>query len=352
MAVPISGLQKWRGIALALCIGSVGGLVFFKLSLPLPWMLGSMIFTVVAAMLGAPIRPPDMMRSTVVVVIGVMLGSGFSPDLVSNIGHWAMSLGFLLAYLVAAMVLVVPFYRMVGKFDFVTAFFAGMPGGLNEMVTLGREMGGDERKIILAHAARVVITISLIAVWFRLILGYCVGVNFSLSGVTTALELRDVAVLLACGVLGSGAAIWLRVPAPTLIGPMLLSAGVHATGITAGSPPRELVIAAQVFLGTIMGCRFLGSEPRAIFQALKLSLGATVLTLAVTLVFALSFHTLFDQTISQVVLAYAPGGLTEMSLVALAMQAEVAYVALHHIVRILMVIAIAPLLMHWLNKRR
>ena len=70
MAVPISGLQKWRGIALALCIGSVGGLVFFKLSLALPWMLGSMIFAVVAAMLGAPIRPPDMMRSTVVVVIG------------------------------------------------------------------------------------------------------------------------------------------------------------------------------------------------------------------------------------------------------------------------------------------
>ena len=63
MAVPISGLQKWRGIALALCIGSVGGLVFFKLSLPLPWMLGSMIFTVVAAMLGARLRRPDMMRS-------------------------------------------------------------------------------------------------------------------------------------------------------------------------------------------------------------------------------------------------------------------------------------------------
>jgi uncharacterized membrane protein AbrB (regulator of aidB expression) len=45
----------------------------------------------------------------------------------------------------------------------------------------------------------------------------------------------------------------------------------------------------------------------------------------------------------QVLLAYAPGGLSEMSLVALATGAEVAFVALHHVVRIVMVILAAPL---------
>jgi len=44
------------------------------------------------------------------------------------------------------------------------------------------------------------------------------------------------------------------------------------------------------------------------------------------------------------VLAYSPGGLAEMSLVALAMNADIAYVASHHLVRISVVMALAPIL--------
>jgi len=40
-------------------------------------------------------------------------------------------------------------------------------------------------------------------------------------------------------------------------------------------------------------------------------------------------------------LAYSPGGLAEMSLVALALQIEVAFVAAHHIIRILFVMVSA-----------
>ena len=53
---------------------------------------------------------------------------------------------------------------------------------------------------------------------------------------------------------------------------------------------------------------------------------------------------MFGQTIEQLVLAYSPGGLAEMSLVALAMNADIAYVASHHLVRISFVMMLAPLL--------
>lgn len=49
--------------------------------------------------------------------------------------------------------------------------------------------------------------------------------------------------------------------------------------------------------------------------------------------------------IDQGMLALAPGGLTEMGLIALAIHADVAFVALHHVVRILVVIVLAPLLL-------
>ena len=43
-------------------------------------------------------------------------------------------------------------------------------------------------------------------------------------------------------------------------------------------------------------------------------------------------------------LAYAPGGLAEMSLVALALGADAAFVSIHHIARIVLIIAFAPMI--------
>jgi uncharacterized membrane protein AbrB (regulator of aidB expression) len=42
-----------------------------------------------------------------------------------------------------------------------------------------------------------------------------------------------------------------------------------------------------------------------------------------------------------VFLAFAPGGVSEMTLVALSLQVSVVYVVLHHILRILLAIALA-----------
>ncbi|MDT8855898.1 AbrB family transcriptional regulator [Paracoccaceae bacterium Fryx2] len=334
-----------------MAIGAFGGGVFQILGLPLPWMLGALTASMIAAMLNAPILPPSRLRPTVVVVIGVLLGAGFSPALLSQAAGWALSLAMLVVYLVVTAALVVPYYRRVGGFDPTTAFFSAMPGGVNEMAMIGQEMGGDERRIILAHAARIVITIALIALWFRLIQGYSVGSATSMGVGFADIDARDLAVLAVCGVLGAALGIGLRLPAPTLVGPMFVSAAAHVAGLSQAAPPRELVVMAQILLGTVMGCRFLGIGPRVVGRALLLSLGATLLSLGVTLAFALLFHRLFGQSIEQVMLAYAPGGVTEMSLVALAMQAEVAYVATHHVVRIVLLVGFAPLVLRRIGRR-
>ena len=162
-------------IALTLLLGLMGGVLFFWLTLPLPWMLGALTVTLIAAVANAPIQAPERLRNPVVAIIGVLLGSGFTPELVEQVGAWGWSLGALAAYLVVAAALVVPYYRRFGGFDSVTAYFAGMPGGLTEMVTLGRAAGADDRKIVLAHAARIVVVVALIAFWFRVIEGQSVG---------------------------------------------------------------------------------------------------------------------------------------------------------------------------------
>lgn len=339
-------------VVLALVIGAVGGALFNWLNLPLPWMLGPMVFNTLAVVLGAPVAGPVASRPYVSVVIGVMLGSGFDRGMIDQAGAWLLSFSFLVVYLAIAAVLTVPYYRRIGGLDPKTAYFCGMPGGLNEMIVISAHMGADERSVALAHASRVVIVVFALAIWFRVIAGYDLGDRTVFGVPFAAIAPLDLAILAACGVAGFLLGPLLRLPAPSLVGPMLVSAAVHLAGGTSFPPPSELVLIAQLVLGTIIGCRFVGSTPREIGRAILLSIGATLIMLALTVVFAVLFHALFDQTVEQVLLAYAPGGLAEMSLVALAMDAEVAYVASHHIVRITLVILLAPLVFAALGRWR
>jgi membrane AbrB-like protein len=125
---------------------------------------------------------------------------------------------------------------------------------------------------------------------------------------------------------------------------------VHLSGLTESLPPSGLVIAAQVALGTILGCRFEGIPLASLARAGALSLGATLLTLILAIGAGLVMQATVGVGLDQALLALAPGGLTEMGLMALAIHADVAFVALHHVARILMVIMGAPLVLRWFGR--
>jgi len=247
---------------------------------------------------------------------------------------------------------VVPFYMIVGGFDRTTAYFSGMPGGLQEMLTIGHAMGGNDRMIALTHASRILLVVFAVAFWFRMVEGLEMGDRSRFGVSILDVAPLDLLILAACGAVGWPLAQLLRFPAPMLVGPMLVSAAVHLLGLTVSKPPIELVNFAQLILGTIIGCRFLGTEMREFRRVILLSLGATGVMMAVTALFTWIVSHLSHIDSILVLLAYSPGGLAEMSLVALALQADVAYVAMHHTVRIALVVIGAPLVFRIMRRIR
>lgn len=329
-------------IAAGLALGTLGGALFYALSLPLPWMLGALFATMAFSIAGAPVQAPVRLRPVIVAIIGVLLGSRFTPAIIDQAGEALITLSILLAYLLSVAVVVVPWYRFVGRQDWTTAYFAGMPGGLTEMIEMGEARGAQVPAIVLAHSLRIVVTIALMAFLFRVVLNHDVGSSIPSSG--KPIGLIDAVLLTGSAILGATLGVRLRLPAPTFLGPLILSAAAHLTGLTESAPPGLLVVAAQVVLGTILGCRFQGIPPTMLWKAGLLSLGATGLTLGLAAVAGLAMRHWAGVELEQAMLALAPGGLTEMGLMALAIHADVAFVALHHVVRILLVIVLAPVL--------
>lgn len=337
--------------AAGLSLGTLGGAAFYLLSLPLPWMLGALFFTMVAAIFRAQVAAPMRLRPIIVAIIGVLLGSRFTPEVIDQTGQVAVTLTILLVYLLAVAAVVVPFYRYVGRQDWTTAYFAGMPGGLTEMIEFGEARGANVPVIVLAHSLRIVLTIALMAFLFRVVLGHDVGAAAAvLNG--SPLGLLDAAILVACAGVGSLLGTRMRLPAPTFLGPMVLSAAAHMSGLTASAPPSVLVILAQIVLGTVLGCRFLGIAPVLLWTSGLLSLGSTILTLVLAAAAGWAMGVWAGIGPDQALLALAPGGLTEMGLIALAIHADVAFVALHHVMRILIVLVLAPLMARFLPDSR
>jgi hypothetical protein len=333
----------YRRFVAALLLGAAGGWLFAWARLPLPWMLGPMTVCTIAALFRAPIAAPAVVRPPMTMVIGVLLGAGFSPAIIAQLPSWIPTILGLIAFIVVCGVACVTYFRVVAGYDPVTAYFSGMPGGLVEMVILGEERGGNARIIALIHSARIlliVMTLPFIVQWLE---GVRLGARpaFGVSILDT--PWRSDLWLVATGIVGAVVGDYLRLPAKYLLGPMLVSAAVHLAGLSDFKPPQEVVIAAQLVLGTTIGCRFLGTPPREILRVLLVSLGSTAILIAITLAFGFAVARLSAFGHIPLILAYSPGGLAEMSLVALALHIEVAFVAAHHVIRVFLVMVGAGL---------
>lgn len=339
-----SAATRLRPVLGALALGGGGGALFAAAGLPLAWMMGAMTLTTAGALVGLPLHMPAWLRAAMVAVLGVLLGSAFTPEMLSLMGRWSVSCSSVLAYVALTAGLTFLYLRRVARFDAVTAYFAAVPGGLNEMIAIGRASGGDERAISLAHASRILLVVLTIPFYFRLLEDY-EPAGSSSAGISLAeTPALDLLVLGLCAVGGLLAARALRLPAANLTGPLALSAAVHLAGITASQPAVEVVAFAQIVIGAGIGCRFAGTALGEVIRTLATAVGSVVIMLTVTTAFSFALGAVTLASPAALVLAFAPGGLAEMSLIALALDLDPAFVATHHVVRIGLVVMLVPLI--------
>ena len=335
-------MHKTARQALALAIGGLAGYLANRIGMPLPWMLGPMIATTLASLVGLPVSGPLRLRPIVIPIIGVMLGAAINRSIFAHIFDWGVTLAVMVPFLAAAAGVSIFIYRKVAGYDPVTAYFSAMPGGVNDMLILGTAAGGSERRIALAHASRILVVITCVGLFN----GFVLGVRPEGSGgrpwiAIDVLTLEDWLWLGGCALVGVPFGKLLRAPAPNMLG--LLSAALHLGEVVETAPPTLVIVMSQIVLGTVIGCRFLGATFREVGRDLGLGALSSFAMLLVAVAFAFVAAELTGAHPSQIFLAYSPGGLTEMSLLALAMGQDVAFVSVMHLLRILLVILGAPM---------
>jgi uncharacterized protein len=328
-------------IALSLGVGAVGGAVLSILHIPLAWMLGPMIFNIAASVRGVPVLVPHGVRVGVLCVIGVFLGGSFSPDLLARAGGWLLSLSLMIIFVpLITWVASTYFYHAAG-FDRPTSVFSGAPGTLTAMVIVGGESGADERLIALTQGLRVVIVVIFMPMVVTAVLASAMHEG-SVLPAGGPFNVPDAAWLSGAAVFGYVVARVFKLPAAAMTGSMLASTALYLSGIVDYRPPDALLWLSLWILGSAIGSRFSTVTAETFFRISKHAVVATALVIVVSALFALGASWLTDTPYLTALLSFTPGGVAEMCLIAIAFDVDPAFVAVHHLVRIAILITAVP----------
>lgn len=344
-------LGKSKHFLPTLSVGAVGGGLAFWCTLPLPWLLGALLATTACSLLGIRLHPPKALRKVVLVVIGVLLGSAFSPDIAGDITVWSASLAIMLVVTFIMMAFSVWFCRKIAGYSEATALYSGVPGGLSAVTLMAADSKADLRIVGLTHAVRILILLLAIPPVLNWVGHVSVQARpMDLASWLFFPALDDIVLLSGAGVVGMMLARVLRFPNPLLFGPALLSGALHVSGATEATIPPVIVAMAQIIIGTSVGVRFSGTRLASIGRNMLLAAIQAAVLLVIAILAAWGVHAVTGFSQAAALLAYMPGGAPELSLVALSLGIDPAFVTSHHLLRITVLILLLPMMLKLINR--
>jgi uncharacterized protein len=318
------------------------GYVASWLGVPLPWMIGPLVLAGAASGLGANVKVPVATRPVGQVVVAAAVGLSFTPVAVVAVVEQivpmvAVALLTILAGFITAGVLM-----RLTKIDVVSASLASVPGGPVEMAALASRYGVAPGPVAFAQTMRIALLVLIIPPVLVAIAGGAPDVATVLMG--GELDLPGAGLLLAIAAAGGFAFRLVRISSPFFLGALGFSAAAAALSLPVSMPPYVILASAQVLLGVWLGCMFdrdMLMRSRSFIPAALVST-LVLLVLCVAMAFGVSALTGIDWQI--MVLATAPGSVTEMALTAKLLQQGVAMVTAFHLVRIFIILPAAPLI--------
>jgi membrane AbrB-like protein len=327
-------------LALTLAIGTAGGSLFAALGLPAPWLSGAGTAAAIAALLGVGLVIPAWLRQSTLVFLGIVAGSAVTPETLLQMTHWPISLLGLAVCVALIMVSIATYLERVHGFDPATARLSAVPGALPFVLALAVESNGDQRRIAIVQILRLVVLLVVAPILLSL-----AGPPPPSSKAVVKLaeaSLLGIAELAFAGAIGGWIFARLKAPAPYLFGSMVAAALATGSGSLDPTLPAWLMLPGFVITGTMVGSGFAGTDLKLLRKTTVAGLGSVAIGASVGMICAIPVAMVLDMPPAQVWLAYAPGGIETMSILALALGHDAAYVGAHHAARFMALGIVVP----------
>lgn len=326
-------------------IAAIGVAIFKALALPLPWLLGPIAACLIAALAGVPMRGVKPLNEAMRTILGVAVGATFTPALlITMTGYWPTLLLIPLMTLAIGL-LGVPYFQRLWGYDFATSYYATMPGGLQDMLVFGEEAGGNVRTLSLIHATRVLFIVVALPVLLHGI--WDADLSNPPGAPAVSVPLPQMGIMVICALAGWQIARRIGMFGASILGPMIVAAMAALSGVLEYRPPAEAIWLAQFFIGMTVGVKYAGITMPEIRRDLTAGIGFCGILIVLTVIFTEGIYYAGLAPPMETLLAFAPGGQAELTVLALIVGADMAFVMAHHVLRLIIVILGAPLFARW-----
>ena len=317
--------------------------------MPVPWLTGSLAACALASRSGLPLGAlPPVWERLARVAIGVSLGPSIAASVTGAHGRIGPVVVAALGLTLVTVILGTRWFERRLELPRPAAYLTAMPGGLSMLLAMAGDVA-QRPVVLLAHTVRVVIVVAFMSLLARLL-----GIPPVAAPLLSTLELANGTswwLLLALIAAFFGFAERVKVPGGhvivTMIGTALL-AGFTDLSI---APPEIVKTLAMLVFGVTLGLEVAGG-PRERYAATFVAAAAfTAVVVAAAALLAEGLAVSIGTPFLVVFLALAPGGIAEVSLVALALGLDAGLVALVHACRFLFIVLAGPAGLYFFRRR-
>jgi membrane AbrB-like protein len=318
--------------------------------LPGAWLLGPMIVAVILKINGGTVNVPGWIYAVAMAVVGCLVASSVGSQSISRfLTQWPWFVGVVLVTVVSTGALGILFshYKLLPG---ASAIWGLSPGAASVMVIMSEAYGEDFRLVAFMQYLRVALVAVVAAVVAQAVFGASDHPTHAINWfppVHREWLWESLAIAGIGGVVGK----LLRIPAGIMIVPMFAGMLFQATGYVTIELPPWLVIPCYAVLGWYVGLSFTKALCVHALRVLPAILGSIAIMMAFCGVLAWVVVIYLNVDPLTAFLATAPGGVDAVIVIAASSKADLAFVMTFQIVRMVLVVAVAPPLARWLARR-
>jgi len=335
---------------LLLIISFPSALVAEYLKIPLAWMLGPMLTISIATLSGLKLKMPKLALSVILIILGLYIGNYIDEKLLRQTHKWIGTSAIMFIYIMICIIFVSKYLEKFANYEKKTSYFSAAPGGLGPLVMLAEHEKSDISQVATSHLIRLIVIITT----FPFLVSYFASETVLKDEQFNFLDQNhyELIYLVITSIILIFIFDKIKVPAPLLSGPLVASGVLQISNIAYYQLPTQSIDFGLLILGASVGCRFAGKTLKEVYLNTKHSIVATLLLVLFSVIAAYAATFIIDNNFFSLLLAYCPGGIYEVAVIAIAFDLDPEFVSFHHIIRLLMILFTVPIMVKILNKKK
>ena len=319
-------------------VSAASAVAFEAINFPLGAMIGP-IFAVgiLAYIMGESPEPGVDATDFAIMLIGLVLGSQVTPEVLNHAEKWPASILLLLLTMILILLTLGRINQQLLGMERVSAYLAGAPGNLATAVAIAHQLDGSISQVAIYHSLRLAFLTVITPLIFYVPETPTTFQAFGSSDFVIWI------LLLAFAWLMTQTLKKLSVTTPGLLAGAIVTASISLSEIELINPPSFFISIAMIIFGWQIAIDILKQGLLILSKTVAPAICVNLLGVILATIGAYITHVAIDIPLSDTILAFMPGGFQVMPVVALETGADGLYVTTHHLIRVLAMGMLIPL---------